>query len=168
MTIVNTRSNQSSTRRFDNANSFFRVQRGLNSKSRWNKAEIFAAVVEPELLFYTSDVSCITDVIVSKFFALMPRLSKRQSLTTVLLRSPVTQMIFFNHGMLLLDSNHFLIQSFIVYHNTMFKLRGRSFSECLFLSIISFFTFCLFFLGLLTNLMITSFIVLTNFSLSFF
>ena len=73
MTIVNTRSNQSSTRRFDNANSFFRVQRGLNSKSRWNKAEIFAAVVEPELLFYTSDVSCVTDVIVSKFFALTPK-----------------------------------------------------------------------------------------------
>ena len=109
MTIVNTRSNQSSTRRFDNANSFFRVQRGLNFKSRWNKAEIFAAVVEPELLFYTSDVSCITDVIVSKFFALMPRLSKRQPLTTVLLRTLVTQMIFLNHGMLLLDSNHFLI-----------------------------------------------------------
>ena len=67
MTIVNTRSNQSSTRRFDNANSFFRVQQGLNSKSHWNKAEIFAAVVEPELLYYTSsyDVSCITDVIIT-------------------------------------------------------------------------------------------------------
>ena len=37
MTIVNTRSNQSSTRSFDDANRFFRVQRGLNSKSRWNK-----------------------------------------------------------------------------------------------------------------------------------
>ena len=73
MTIVNTRSNQSSTRGFDNANSFFRVQRGLNSKSRWNKTEIFAAVVEPELLFYTSDVSRITDVIVSKFLALTPK-----------------------------------------------------------------------------------------------
>jgi len=36
------------------------------------------------------------------------RLSKRQSLTTVLLRTPVTQMILFNHGMLLLGSNHFL------------------------------------------------------------
>ena len=71
MTIVNARSNQSSTRSFDNKNCFFRVQRGLNSKSpRWNKAKIFAAVVEPELLFYASDVSCVTDVIVSKFFAL--------------------------------------------------------------------------------------------------
>ena len=74
MTIVNMRSNQSSTRRFDNANSFFRVQRGLNSKSRWNKTEIFAAVVELELLFYKSDVYCITDVIiVSKFFTLTPK-----------------------------------------------------------------------------------------------
>ena len=56
-------------------------------------------------------------------------------------------------------------QSFIVYHNTMFKLRSRSFSQCLFLSIISFFTLYLFFLGLLTNSMIMSFVVLTNFSL---
>ena len=31
-----------------------------------------------------------------------------QSLTTVLLRTPITQMIFFNQGMLLLGSNHFL------------------------------------------------------------
>ena len=38
------------------------------------------------------------------------RLSKRQSLTTVLLRTPITQMVFFNHGMLLLGSNHFLIE----------------------------------------------------------
>ena len=37
------------------------------------------------------------------------RLSKRQSITTVLLRTPITQMIFFNQGMLLLGSNHFLI-----------------------------------------------------------
>ena len=36
-------------------------------------------------------------------------LSKRQSLTTVLLRTPITQMIFFNQGMLLLGSKHFLI-----------------------------------------------------------
>ena len=32
----------------------------------------------------------------------------RQSLTTVLLRTPIIQMIFFNQGMLLLGSNHFL------------------------------------------------------------
>ena len=41
------------------------------------------------------------------------RLSKRQSLTTVLLRIPITQMIFFNQSMLLLGSNHFLIFLFI-------------------------------------------------------
>ena len=70
MIIVNVRSNQSSTRSFDNANCFFNVQWGLNSKSCRNKAKIFAAVVEPELLFYVSDISWVTDVIISKFFAL--------------------------------------------------------------------------------------------------
>ena len=38
----------------------------------------------------------------------LPHRSKRQSPTTVLLRTPVTQMIFLNRGMLLLGSNHFL------------------------------------------------------------
>ena len=37
------------------------------------------------------------------------RLSKCQSPTTVLLRTPVTQMITFNQGMLSLGSNHFRI-----------------------------------------------------------
>ena len=37
-------------------------------------------------------------------------LSKHQSQTTVLLRTPITQMIFFNQGMLLLGSNHFHIK----------------------------------------------------------
>ena len=59
-------------------------------------------------------------------------------------------------------------QSFIVYRNTLFKFRSGSFSQCLFLSIILFFTLYLFFFGLLTNLMIMSFIVLTNFSRPFF
>ena len=36
------------------------------------------------------------------------KLSKRQSLTTVLLRTPTTQKTFFNQGMLFLGSNHFL------------------------------------------------------------
>ena len=36
------------------------------------------------------------------------RLSRRQSLTSVLVRTLITQMIFFNQGMLLLGSNHFL------------------------------------------------------------
>ena len=34
------------------------------------KAEVLAAVVEPELLSYSSDVACVTDVVVSKSFAL--------------------------------------------------------------------------------------------------
>ena len=37
---------------------------------RRNKAKIFAAVVEPELLSYSSDVACVTDVVVGKSFAL--------------------------------------------------------------------------------------------------
>ena len=40
------------------------------------------------------------------------RLSKRQSLTKVLFRTPITQMIFFNQGMLLLGSNHFLMKHY--------------------------------------------------------
>ena len=35
-------------------------------------------------------------------------------LTTVLLRTPIAQMIFFNQGMLLLGSNHFLIKFFSI------------------------------------------------------
>ena len=46
------------------------VQRRLKFKSGWNETEIFAAVVEPELLLYSSDGTHITDVIVSKSFAL--------------------------------------------------------------------------------------------------
>ena len=59
MTIVNPRSNQSSTLSSGGANGFFHVQRRLNSKSRWNQAKIFAAVVEPEFLLFASDVSCL-------------------------------------------------------------------------------------------------------------
>ena len=44
------------------------------------------------------------------------------NLTTVLLRSPVTQMIFFNHGMLLLGSNHFLINLTVVFCSKFIKL----------------------------------------------
>ena len=70
MTVVNPRSDQSSAGGFDDLNSLLCVQRGLKSKSCWNKAKTFAAVVEPELLSYTSDVACVTDVVVSKSFAL--------------------------------------------------------------------------------------------------
>ena len=42
---------------------------------------------------------------------LLHRLSKHQSQTTVLLRTPITQMIFFNQGMLLLGWKNFLINN---------------------------------------------------------
>ena len=61
---------QSSTGRFDDLDGLLSVQRRLESKSSGNKAEIFATVVKPELLPYLSDVACVTDVIVSKSFAL--------------------------------------------------------------------------------------------------
>ena len=40
------------------------------SKTSWNKAKIFAAVVRPELMRYSSDIACATDVVVGKSFAL--------------------------------------------------------------------------------------------------
>ena len=42
------------------------------------------------------------------------RLSKRQSPTTVLLRTPITQMIIFDQSMLLSGSNHFLCLRYAV------------------------------------------------------
>ena len=45
-------------------------------------------------------------------------------LTTVLLRTPIAQMIFFNQGMLLLGSNHFLIKFFSIWRNWYHKKKG--------------------------------------------
>ena len=70
VTVVYPRSDQSSTGGLDDLNSHLCVQRELRSKSSRNQAKIFAAVVEPELLSYSSDVTCVTDVVVSKSFAL--------------------------------------------------------------------------------------------------
>ena len=70
MTVVYPRSDQSSTGGLDDLNDLLCVQRGLKSKSSRNKAKIFVAMVEPELLSYSSDVTCVTDVVVSKSFAL--------------------------------------------------------------------------------------------------
>ena len=70
MTVVDPRFDQSSTGGFDDLNGLLCVQRGLKSKTGRNKTEIFAAVVEPELLSYTSDGTCVTDEVVSKLFAL--------------------------------------------------------------------------------------------------
>ena len=70
MTVINPRLDQSPARGFDDLDSLLCVQRRLQSKTRRNKAEIFAAVVEPELLSYSSDVACVTDEVVGKSFAL--------------------------------------------------------------------------------------------------
>ena len=70
MTVINLCSDQSSARGFDDLDSLLCVQWRLQSKTRWNQAEIFAVVVEPELLSYSSDVACVTDVYVGKSFAL--------------------------------------------------------------------------------------------------
>ena len=70
MTVVYPRSDQSSTSGLDDLNGLLCVQWRLKSKSSRNKAKIFAAMVEPELLSYSSDVTCVTDVVVSKSFAL--------------------------------------------------------------------------------------------------
>ena len=56
--VVNPCSDQSSTGGVDDLNSLLCVQRGPNS------------VVEPELLAYTSDVACVTNVVVGKLFAM--------------------------------------------------------------------------------------------------
>ena len=63
MTVVYPRSDQSSTGGLDDLNGLLCVQRGLKSKSSRNKAKIFAAMVEPELLSYSSDVTYVTDVV---------------------------------------------------------------------------------------------------------
>ena len=70
VTVVDSCLDQSSTGRFHDLDSLLSVQRRLESKPSGNKAEIFATVVKPELLPYSSDVACVTDVIVSKSFAL--------------------------------------------------------------------------------------------------
>ena len=50
-------------------------------------------------------------------------LSKRKSTITVVLRTPITQMVFFNQGMLLLGSHHFLNYMFII---TSFSINSRN------------------------------------------
>ena len=46
------------------------VQWRLKFKSGWNETMVFAAVVEPVLLAYSSDNTYRTDVVVRKSFAL--------------------------------------------------------------------------------------------------
>ena len=52
------------------------------------------------------------------------RFSKRQSPKAVLLRTSITQMIFFNQGMLLLGSNYFL-NNYLVYRSVEFQEKQK-------------------------------------------
>ena len=70
VTVGYPRSDQSSAGGLDDLDGLLCVQRRLKFKSGRNETEIFAAVVEPELLSYSSDGTRVTDVIVSKSFAL--------------------------------------------------------------------------------------------------
>ena len=67
-----------------------------------NKAKVAMLVTQtnpPEIELYSY----------ANVFFNIPWLKKIIWVITVLLRTPITQMIFFNQGMLLLGSNHFLV-----------------------------------------------------------
>ena len=70
MTVVYPRFDQSSAGGFDDLDGLLCVQRRLKFKSSRNETEVFAAVVEPELMAYSSDNTYVTDVVVRKSFAL--------------------------------------------------------------------------------------------------
>ena len=70
MIVVNPRSDMSSAGGHDELGGFLCVQRRLKFKSGRNETEIFAVVVEQELLLYSSDGTCLTNVVVSKSYAL--------------------------------------------------------------------------------------------------
>ena len=67
MTVVNPRSDQSSAGGFDDLYGLLCVQRGLKSKSSWNKAEVLAAVVEPELFHGLSKTTQSVSTISTQF-----------------------------------------------------------------------------------------------------
>ena len=70
VTVVYLRSHQTSAAGFDDLDGLLCVQRRLKFKSGRNETLIFAAVVEPNLLAYSSDSTYRTNVIVRKSFAL--------------------------------------------------------------------------------------------------
>ena len=70
MTVVYPRFDQTSAGGCDDLDGLLSVQRRLKFKSGRNEAVVFAAVVEPELLAYSSDSTYRTDVVVRKSFAL--------------------------------------------------------------------------------------------------
>ena len=61
MTVVYPRSDQSSAGGRDDLDGLLCVQRRLKFKSGRSETEIFVAVVEPELLSYSSDGTCVTN-----------------------------------------------------------------------------------------------------------
>ena len=70
MTVVYPRFDQTSAGGCDDLDGLLCVQRRFKFKSGRNEAVVFAAVVEPELLAYSSDSTYRTDVVVRKSFAL--------------------------------------------------------------------------------------------------
>ena len=70
MAVVYPRFDQTSAGGFDVLDGLLCVQRRLKFKSGRDETVVFAAVVEPELLAYSSDSACRTDVVVRKSFAL--------------------------------------------------------------------------------------------------
>ena len=62
MTVVYPRFDQTSAGGFDDLDGLLCVQRGLKFKSGRNETLVFAAVVEPKLLVYSSDSTYRTDV----------------------------------------------------------------------------------------------------------
>ena len=70
MAVVYPRFDQTSAGGCDDLDGLLCVQRRLKFKSGRNEAVVFAAVVEPELLAYSSDSTYRTDVVVRKSFAL--------------------------------------------------------------------------------------------------
>ena len=78
----------------------------INKSLDWKRSSGWLESWEGLLLVTNVSTTCAEAIFRVKW--LPHRLSKRQSLTTVLLRTPITQMIFFNQGILLLGSNHFL------------------------------------------------------------
>ena len=70
MTVVYPRFHQTSAGGFDDLDGLLCVQRRLKFKSGRNETLVFAAVVEPKLLAYSSDSTYRTDVVVRKSFAL--------------------------------------------------------------------------------------------------
>ena len=85
MTVVYLRFDQTSAGGFDDLDGLLCVQRRLKFKSGRNETVVFAAVVEPELLAYSSDSTYQTDVVVRKSFALNTNEPREMVMPTITL-----------------------------------------------------------------------------------